>query len=624
MSNPTSHSRTAATPGIPESPSRVRLAGLDGLRAIAVIAVIVYHFVPSAAVGGYVGVDVFFVISGFLITGLLLREHEATGRINLRAFWARRARRLLPALAIVVTVCGAFALVVGGDVLVGLGQQVLGAATFSSNWLYVSTGANYFDGTAPELFRNLWSLAVEEQFYLVWPGVFLLVLLLPRRWARVSMIAALAAASAIAMALLAPASGDATRVYYGTDTHAFGLAIGAALALVLARRFTEQAPAASSGRWMTHLWSLAGAISVGLIVVIAVTMPAEDPVVTRGGLVAVALLTAVAITGATRAGSWLGEGLDIPPLRWVGERSYGLYLWHWPVLVLLTAALAPDVAWWVAPSIALVITTAAATLSYRYVETPIRRQGFRGFAVSPGRLLIGGSAIALAAALTITATTLDPGESSAQRAIAEGQAAVAAAAARAAEARTEPSSAEAPAPLLTGEQVYAIGDSVMLAAAPWLQEKFPGIVIDAEVSRSMFVAPSLVQAAVDSGTMRPILVLGLATNGDVDREDLDEVLDIIGPDRLLVVVNGQAPRDWIPIGNKVVEDFARAERDVELANWHAAIAPRIDELASDEVHPGGPISGGIYVGAVSDALQRLSELPPRVDDSNVQSLNRAI
>ncbi|NYF09665.1 peptidoglycan/LPS O-acetylase OafA/YrhL [Leifsonia sp. AK011] len=623
MSTTTSLPRTAATPGTPASLPRVRLAGLDGLRAIAVIAVIVYHFVPSAAVGGYVGVDVFFVISGFLITGLLLREHHATGRINLRAFWGRRARRLLPALAIVVAACGTWALFVGGDVLVGLGRQVLGAATFSSNWLYVSAGTNYFDGTAPELFRNLWSLAVEEQFYLVWPGVFLLLLLLPRRWARVAVIGALAVASALAMALLAPASGDATRVYYGTDTHAFGLAIGAGLAMLLVGRFTPSVTP-TGRRWITQLWALVGALAVGLIVIIAVTMPADDPVVTRGGLLAVSVLTAVAITGSTRAGSWLGAGLDILPLRWVGERSYGLYLWHWPVLVLLTASVAKDAAWWIVPVGALVITTTAATLSYRFVETPIRRVGFRAFVVPPGRLLVAGSAIALAAALTITATTLDPGESSAQRAIAEGQAAVAAAAARAAETRTAPSAADEPAQLLTGDQVYAIGDSVMLAAAPWLQEKLPGILIDAEVSRSMFVAPSLVQAAVDSGTMRPILVLGLATNGDVDREDLEEVLDILGPDRLLVVVNGQAPRDWIPIGNKVVEDFARAERDVELANWHAAIAPRIDELASDEVHPGGPISGGIYVGAVSDALQRLSELPPRIDDANTPSLNRAI
>ena len=613
--------RTVATPDAPESPLRVRLFGLDGLRAIAVIAVIVFHFVPVAAVGGYVGVDVFFVISGFLITGLLLREHDRTRRIGFRQFWARRARRLLPALAIVVLACGTWALFVGGDVLVGLGSQVLGAATFSSNWLYIAQGTSYFDGTSPELFRNLWSLAVEEQFYLVWPALFLLVLLLPRRWMRVSAIGVLAAASAIAMAVLAPASGDSTRVYYGTDTHAFGLAIGAALALLLASRFSS-APA--SDRRPSRVWPLVGAIAVGMIVVIAITMPSEDPIVTRGGLLAVSVLTALAITGATAAGSWLGQGLDIAPLRWVGERSYGLYLWHWPVLILLVATLRADAPPWVAPVIALVVTTAAAALSYRYVETPIRRVGFRAFMMPQTRLLLGTSALALAAALTVSAVTLDPGKTSAQVAIEEGAAAVAAAQARAASATPEPSALEEPAAILTGDQIYAIGDSVMLAAAPWLQEQLPGIVIDAEVSRSMFVAPDLVQAAVDSGAMRPILVLGLATNGDVDREDLDEVLDIIGPDHLLVVVNGQAPRDWIPIGNAVLEDFARAEREVELANWHAAIAPRINELASDEVHPGGPISGGIYVAALTDALQRISELPPELGANDYLRMNQAV
>jgi hypothetical protein len=164
----------------------------------------------------------------------------------------------------------------------------------------------------------------------------------------------------------------------------------------------------------------------------------------------------------------------------------------------------------------------------------------------------------------------------------------------------------------------------MLAAAPWLQERLPGIAIDAQVSRSMWTAPDLVRAAVDAGAMRPILLLGLATNGGVDPVDLQAVLDIVGPDRLVVVVNGQAPRDWIPIGNQTLADFARLERTVELANWHAAIAPQVFELASDQVHPGGPISGGIYVDAVCDALQRLAELPPVLDANDYLVLNRPV
>ena len=199
MSTPVTNSlsRATASPSLGGSVQR-RLAGLDGLRAIAVLAVIVYHFVPVAAPGGYLGVDVFFVISGFLITSLLLRERARTGGVAVSRFWLRRARRLLPALTLVVLVSGAAAALIGGDVLVHLGSQVLGAATFSSNWLYIAQGSSYFDGTSPDLFRNLWSLAVEEQFYLVWPGLLLLVLLLRASWARVAVVSLLAAVSAVA------------------------------------------------------------------------------------------------------------------------------------------------------------------------------------------------------------------------------------------------------------------------------------------------------------------------------------------------------------------------------------------------------------------------------------------
>jgi hypothetical protein len=140
----------------------------------------------------------------------------------------------------------------------------------------------------------------------------------------------------------------------------------------------------------------------------------------------------------------------------------------------------------------------------------------------------------------------------------------------------------------------------------------------------MWTAPTLVQSAVDAGVMRPILVLGLATNGDVDPADLAEVVRILGPDRLLILVNGQAPRDWIPIGNQTLAEFARHLRQVDVANWHDAIAPQLYELASDEVHPGGPISGGIYVAAICDALQRIAELPPRRDLEDLRGVDQPV
>ena len=233
MSTAQSSDRSATIPSRPEAAVQRRLPGLDGLRAIAVIVVIAFHFVPAAAPGGYLGVDVFFVISGFLITTLLLRERSRTGRVSVPRFWLRRARRLLPALAVVVLTCGAAAAVIGGDVLVHLGSQVLGAATFSSNWLYIVQGTSYFATTSPELFRNLWSLAVEEQFYLLWPGLLILLLFVRWRWLRVVIVSLLAVSSAVAMALLFTPPGDATRVYYGTDTHSFGLALGAAVAIAI-------------------------------------------------------------------------------------------------------------------------------------------------------------------------------------------------------------------------------------------------------------------------------------------------------------------------------------------------------------------------------------------------------
>lgn len=202
------------------TPTAPRYAGLDGLRAVAVLLVVLYHLFPTWFLhSGFVGVDAFFVISGFLITSLLLRERAATGRIALGAFWARRARRLVPALVAVVTICASAAWLIGGDVLLGVGRQVLGAATFSYNWLAIAGGSTYFSAGEPELFRNLWSLAVEEQFYLV--ALLLPVLLLARRRGlRVGAALALAACSAWAFGVVA---GGGLAQAYGTDTHAFGL-----------------------------------------------------------------------------------------------------------------------------------------------------------------------------------------------------------------------------------------------------------------------------------------------------------------------------------------------------------------------------------------------------------------
>ena len=586
------------------------LAGLDGLRAIAVAAVVLFHVLPDTVPGGGVGVDLFFVISGFLITGLLFTERDSTGRVRLGSFWARRARRLLPALAVLVLACCSAALVIGGDVLVGIGRQVLGAATFSSNWLAIANGSSYFTGTTPELFKNLWSLAVEEQFYLVWPFVVLLVVLLRRTWMRLVIFLIVAAASAAAMIILYSPTVDPTRIYYGTDTHSFGLAIGAALAVAT--------HGITGSRLAWPRWRYRFVIGVGVVAVLALLgaaalLPSDSPITFQGGLVGVAVVTAVAIWASIIPGSPLGRALDFAPLRWVGQRSYGIYLWHWPVIVLVVAALpslqdSPSTSWLIGV-IAVAISVGAAALSFQFIERPIRRRGFRawlatgfGAGARRGLRIAAGCLVVAIVAAGVGATSVsiasEPTVGKAQAEISAGQLAIA-------KARSLP---PAP-PGSVGNSIDAIGDSVMLASAPALQAAFPGISINAVVSRQMNTLPGIVEGLIKSHHLRLTLLVGLGTNGYISRQTLKQVRNMIGPQRQMIVVNIQAPRSWEPSVNGILDSFAADYDNVELADWHHAIAPYISLLAPDQIHA-GPTGARIYATTVRAARARLAALPP--------------
>ncbi len=637
------------TPATTSVSPRARYPGLDGLRALAVGVVIVYHVFPQLPVrGGFVGVDVFFVISGFLITSLLLREHDRTGRIRLTGFWQRRARRLLPALAVLLTVCSTAAWFVGGDVLVGLGRQLLGAATFSSNWLMIAGGADYFQAGQPELFRNLWSLAVEEQFYVLWPLLLPLLLLIPGRWTRAAVALVASAGSAVWMAALVAAaasgpagSADVTRAYYGTGTHAFGILLGVALAFVLPA-VTDRPRGWMLRRDVRIGATVAGAAALATLLAMATLPETPTPLTFPGALAGAALATAIVITSAVWPGTHLGAGLDAQPLRWAGERSYALYLWHWPLLVLLAGG--TEAVTWPAGLVVLGLTIAAAELSYRWVETPIRRHGFRGTAARIGHALTGSARGRTVALAGLTASALMVGGTSAAvaaaPALSSGEAAVAAGAAAlrdqaASPERTTPAPTAAPGPPsaadepgagpgpadpasaaavavppVTGDQVTAIGDSVMLASAPGLLERFPGIEVDATVSRSMYAAPDILRDLADAGRLRPYVVLALGTNGPIDADTLAEILGIIGPDRQLVLVTASAPRSWIPGVNDEIAAFARSHRDVQVADWAGAIAPHRDLLAGDEVHP-GEAAGRIFADVVGQALAQAQEARAR-------------
>jgi peptidoglycan/LPS O-acetylase OafA/YrhL/lysophospholipase L1-like esterase len=351
------------------------MPGLDGLRALAVLAVIAFHEQLGWAPGGLLGVGVFFTLSGYLITDLLLGQWATRGRLALADFWARRARRLLPALFVMLAVVTAWITLADRARLAGLRGAVAAAATYSSNWYLIVQGQSYFARFAPPApLDHLWSLAVEEQFYLAWPWLLLAGLVCVRRlrhgrpggvaWLALPTLA-LAACSAGAMLALYHPGLDPTRVYEGTDTRASGLLIGAALAMAWSSR------RAAAGRATRIAVDAAAFAGLGGILVMIWRTGEYSPFLYRGGLIVLSAASAAVIAAAATPGTLTGRMLGWGPMRWLGVRSYGIYLWHYPVIVLFTPANATEnlarAAW------QTVVTIAVAALSWRFIEEPIRR-----------------------------------------------------------------------------------------------------------------------------------------------------------------------------------------------------------------------------------------------------------
>ena len=617
---------------------------------------VLYHAGVRQLPGGFIGVDLFFVLSGYLVTALLLRERATNGWFNLPAFWVRRARRLLPALIVMLIVCSPIALLVGNDAAAGLRVQAAGAMTFSSNWLQIADGSSYIERFNPQLFTHLWSLAVEEQFYLVWPLLLAVLIAFLRHRAAIAVVL-LALGSAALMGLLVVPGTDPSRVYLGTETHAFGLLLGAALALWRPRSAIDGPTTALTARVRGWI-SVMGGVGLTVVVAGAVLLTDHGTATFRGGLLVVNLGALLLIAAVVSGEGSVARLMSQPPLRWLGQRSYAVYLWHWPAL-LIVAKLAPPN--WPQPAIAgaaVAATLLFAEVSWHAVEQPIRRLGFRGalkraiganpaprlVVASRGRL--GLATMTVVAGLALGAVLVAPTQAIAADQIAAGEEAIAAAAAgseatqvpetsssTASPSMTTESTAVSPSKELTpgsaappgpttesssdppvatattpaappptvpdGSQVLAIGDSVMLASAPELLQAFPGIDIDAQVNRQIWDLPSIL--AADAARYRPFVVIGLGTNGTQDAATILQTLDVLGPDRRVVLVNASGPMAWRDDLNQQLLTVTQSRPHTCLADWHSAIADHSDLLAPDQVHP-GTAGGQLYANAVAGAL----------------------
>ena len=386
----------------------VHMPALDGLRGLAVAAVLLFHGGWAGARGGFLGVDVFFVLSGFLITSLLLAEQRTSGTIGLGRFWSRRARRLLPALLLVVAAVAAAAPLFDPSARVGLRGDALAALAYVANWRFVAEGSDYFARTAADSpLNHLWSLAIEEQFYLVWPLVVLAVARLRRPAAWVGAVAATgAAASAAAMVLLHRGEADVDRVYYGTDTRAHTVLIGAALAALLAPTLARRSP--TDGGWPRPVRLLLGLISsvaaLNLVVALALVKGSE-PWLYEGGLPLVSIAAAAVIAHTVvNPDGWTARLLGLAPLRAAGRLSYGLYLWHWPLYLLLNGA-RTGLSGGALLAVRLAATAAAAFASDRLLERPVRAGLPRGVWAR----VAAPAAAAATALVVVAATTALPG-----------------------------------------------------------------------------------------------------------------------------------------------------------------------------------------------------------------------
>ncbi len=601
------------------------MPGLDGVRALAVLAVLAFHEQFAAFPGGFLGVDVFFVLSGYLITDLLVAQWDRRGRIDLRGFWVRRARRLLPALAVVlVSVTAAVAVIDPGQL--GALRPALGAAvTYSSNWWQAAQHQSYFAGFGPPPpLQHLWSLAIEEQFYLVWPLILVTVLLAGQsRRLRAGVAWLGAVASAVAMAVIYVPGADPSRVYYGTDTHASALLIGAALAMSWPLRQLRATPRENVVRA-----DVAGLAGIAVLAWAMGHFSGSDPALYPAGLFVVALAAGGLVMAAASPGS-VSQMLSWKPLRWMGVRSYGIYLWHWPVIALAAAVVGPGpsgIGIWLLETVTAIMLAAA---SWRWIEEPIIRNGFRATVLARYRVVAESVATArrsparaFPAAFTVVALSVvavagygvlsAPPTGAMQRQIMHGaEVSAATQAKRAAPPHTAhparehaPPAAETKVPgsKVPGSKVTAIGDSVMLAAAPQLQQALPGIYINAQVSRQMGAGLGLVRSLADSGVLRPVVVVGLGTNGTVTARQIRQLVAVIGPHRTLVLINIFVPQPWRSSDNQVLAAAARAHGNVVLANWFAAIEHHTSLLWGDGVHP-RPAGAPLYARVVASAVQ---------------------
>ncbi|MDI6534775.1 acyltransferase family protein [Bacillus mycoides] len=574
------------------------MVGLDSLRGLAILGVILYHINFNWMPGGFLGVTVFFVLSGYLITDILAIEWKNNKRIDLKKFWLSRARRLLPGMLIMLIVTLAWITIFHSSLLVKMRGDSLAALLYFSNWWYIYHKLSYFDSFSQlSPLNHFWSLAVEEQFYVVWPFVISLGFYYIKKQSRMILFICLGAiASALAMAILYEPGTDPSRIYYGTDTRAFSLLIGAALALIwpssrLASKIIPQA---------RLILDIIGGVALIIILTMFWKTNQYEPFLYRGGMVLLSIATALLVANLAHPASRIAQFLRFRPLRWMGVRSYGIYLWHYPIITLTTPKVNTGEFSFTRAILQFLLIIIVAQISWKFIENPIRKGALKNIRIKNLKIrnltlsckLVLICAVFISSIATFGLTTASKEKENTQKdkveAVQEEQAkhpvAVWEKSADEPPQNKEEQKEENPAQPKDPLTVTAVGDSIMIDITPYLKNAFPNIRIDAKIGRQMSQAIPAVEQLKNEGNLGSNVIIGLGTNGAFTKEQLASLIEVIGNERKIILINTRVPRPWESLVNEKLKEAASSYKNVVLVDWYSASAGNKAYFEPDGVH----------------------------------------
>lgn len=605
---------------------------IDGLRALAVIMVLAYHLKMPFAKSGLLGVTVFFVISGYLITGILINEIEESGGVDLKNFWLRRIRRLLPAVLSMAVVMIFVSAVVNRVVFTKGCNDLLSAVFGYNNWWQIFRKVSYFENAgAPSPFTHCWSLAIETQFYLIYP-ILLILLSKARNRGKVfaAVTAVLAMISVVLMGVLYSPDGDPSRVYYGTDTRAFSLLIGALAAIQKEYHIIKV-------KLRGKLWAVIGSISVLILIGMMMLISSYSSFLYYGGQTIVSVLAAFVVYAVTVSRSLLNIILGSSILKWIGDRSYSIYLWHYPIIVLMSGG--KRAAWWIV-ILEVVLSVGFAELSYRFIETPVRhgiigeyigiinsrphnrRERHRQIQVARRSLkamaavLATGLALSLCIAFVPKKTTLDTvakREKKATEVTKLTNQKLKEQKAKAKKTAKTSKSTMTDEELLKNAQMLLIGDSITVDVTDYFYKVLPNSISDTKIGRSTLTG---VKVFDEYQTQKKWdgdgVIFALGTNGPM-YDTLGRIRQKVG-DKPLFLTTVHAPKeDFESSNNEEIRKFVKEHEHTYLIDWYTASADHPEYFDQDDTHL-LPKGAEAYAQCIKDAVLKAMRTEEKVND----------